>query len=85
MNKYLVQIAYYDDDEISSELMTEYQVIKFINMLDCYDHVKDYNVFDMSEFGKIKPLHYTGWKPNCLIELADEDGNIVISGYGEDH
>ena len=85
MKKYLVQTTYYDEDEDFSELMTEYKVVSFINMLDCYDHVKEYKVFDISEFGKIKPLHYTGWQRECLIELADDDGNIVISGYGEDH
>ena len=42
-------------------------------------------LFDLSEFGKPRELFYVGWQPGCLIQLRDEHGNIVISGYGSDH
>ena len=81
MEKYLVQRMV--EGEICSQLMTEKELIDYIDMDDC--HGESYRVFDVSEFGKIKVLHYAGWKPNCLIELHDTDGNIVVSGYGTDH
>lgn len=81
MKQYLVQRM--SDGEVFMSLMTEETLIDYIDMSDCYD--EDYEIFDASEFGKIKPLHYVGWQPRCLIEIADEDGNIVISGYGTDH
>ena len=81
MKQYLVQRM--SDGEVFLSLMTEGTLIDYIDMSDCYD--EDYEIFDVSEFGKIKSLHYVGWQPRCLIEIADEDGNIVISGYGTDH
>jgi hypothetical protein len=85
MKRFLLQTIYYDFDEVFSEIVTEYRIVHFVNMLDCNDGIKDYKVFDVSEFGKFKQLHYCGWKPGCLIEFVDDDGNIVISGYGDDH
>lgn len=81
MEKYLVQRMV--EGELWSVLMTENALIDYIDMDDC--HGEDYKIFDVSEFGKIKELHYTGWQPRCLIELSDADGNIVVSGYGTDH
>lgn len=81
MKKYLVQRMV--EDEFWSTLMTENELIDYIDMDDC--HGEDYKIFDISEFGKIKELRYAGWKPHCLIELHDADGNIVVSGYGTDH
>jgi hypothetical protein len=85
MKKFLLQTVYYDFDEVFSEIVTEYRIVHFVNMLDCNDHIRGYKVFDVSEFGKIKQLHYRGWQPGCLIEFVDDDGNIVISDYGDDH
>lgn len=85
MEKYLVQKKY-DDGSTDVELMSEYEVVDFVNMMDCYNHIiVDYNVYDTSVFGKIIPLYYKGWQPNCLIQFCTEEGNIIISGYGEDH
>ena len=45
-----------------------------------------YEIFDCeSRFGEIRKLHYKGWQPKGLIELVDERGEVVVSGYGEDH
>ena len=81
--KYLIQRISSYDDEYFVSLMSENELINYIDMDDC--HNETYNIFDVSEFGKIKELHYVGWQPGCLIELKDEDGNIVVSGYGTDH
>lgn len=83
MNKnYLVQMLF--DGESSAKLMTERELIDFVNMDDCYPEI-EYEVYDVSVFGKINQLHYVGWQKGCLIELADDEGNVVVSGYGEDH
>ena len=85
---YLVQmIIDIDDEELCVNhvvLMNEYELIHFVDFLDC-NPVDYYKVYDVSVFGIINELHYTGWQPNCLIEFADNDGNVVVSGYGEDH
>jgi hypothetical protein len=47
--------------------------------------IVELHVYDITEFGKIKPLHYTGWQPGCLVEYTDDEGNVVIRGYGKDH
>ena len=33
----------------------------------------------------MKKISYVGWQPDCLIELVDEAGNVVLRGYGTDH
>ena len=81
--KYLVQRKDNYDNEVFGSLMTENELIHYISMNDCYD--ESYRIFDISDFGTIRQLYYVGWKPNCLIEVEDEYGNIVVSGYGEDH
>ena len=80
--RYLVQRILSDDSTFAS-LMTKRELINYIDMDDCHD--ENYTIFDVSEFGKVKQIHYVGWQPNCLIELKDDDGNIVLSGYGTDH
>lgn len=72
------------DGEIIASIMSPARLIDYINMDDC--HNESYEIFDCtSEFGKIKPLHYKGWQPGCLIEIIDETGKVVLSGQGEDH
>ena len=84
MNKdYLVQMIF-DDGDFSATLMTERELIHFVDFLDC-NLVDHYKVYDVSTFGKLNQLHYRGWQPHCLIEFVDDQGNVVISGYGEDH
>ena len=82
--KYLVQMTF-DDGDFCASLMNEYELIHFVDTLDYNDSVTFYKVYDVSVLGEIKRIHYVGWRPNCLIEFADDDGNVVISGYGEDH
>lgn len=80
---YLVQMIF-DDGDFCASLKNEYELIHFVDMLDC-EPVTDCNFYDVSVFGKIKQIHYKGWQPRCLIEFVDDDGNVVVSGYGEDH
>lgn len=28
-----------------------------------------------------KPIHYTGWQPNCIFTYEDEDGNVVYENH----
>ena len=81
--KYLVQRRDNYDNDVFGSLMTAGELIHYINMNDCID--ESYRIFDISDFGTIKQLYYVGWQPDCLIEVEDEFGKIVISGYGVDH
>lgn len=82
--KYLVQrILRWADDEEEATLMNEAELIHYIDMQDYCS--EDYKIYDVTDFGKIVPIHYVGWQPMCLIEFATDDGTIVLSGYGEDH
>ena len=81
VKRFLVQRM--KDNEMWCSLMSDYELIDYINFSDCHDEY--YRIFEVSEFGKAKPCHYKGWQPMCLIEVVDEDGNVVLSGYGEDH
>ena len=81
MKKFLVQRVI--DDEIIPFLMTETELINYINMADC--HGEDYEIYDVSKFGEIRYLHCMGWQPGGLIQVIDEDCMLVVSGYGENH
>lgn len=82
MKRWLVQ-RIIDGEERYNSLMGDNELISYINMDDC--HNEDYKIFDVSDFGNIKEVYYTGWQPNCLIELIDENKNVVLRGYGTDH
>ena len=72
------------DGELYSSIMAPRELINYIDMDDCHGEL--YEIYDVSStFGEVKKLHYVGWQPNCLIEIADENGNIVLRGYGTDH
>lgn len=82
MEKFLVQKVI--DNEVYPKIMTANELIEYIDMADCHDEM--YEIFDCtSMFGEVKKLHYKGWQPNCLIEVVDEHGNIVLRGHGTDH
>ena len=81
MHRFLVQKNI--EGEVYVRLYTETELISYLNLSDCGD--EEYKIFDISVFVKVKEVFYKGWQPNCLIEVADNDGNIVLSGYGTDH
>lgn len=82
---YLVQriLRWDDDDSRDNTLMTADELIHYIDMQDYC--TEDYAIWDVSEFGKMKRIHYAGWQPGCLIQFIDGLGNVVLEGYGTDH
>ena len=79
--KFLVQRKL--DGETWCSLMTESELIDYINMDDC--HGEAYDIYDVSTFNEIIHCYYVGWQPNGLIEVSDNNGKIILRGYGEDH
>ena len=82
--QFLIQFEVEDEEGYINKIATSAEVISFIDELD-FTPIGNWYVFDLNEFGKVKQLHYKGWQPNCLIELVDDTGEIIISGYGTDH
>lgn len=81
MNRFLVQK--YIDGEVFGVLMSENELISYINMSDVYD--EEYRIYDISNFGSVQEVFYKGWQPGCLIEVVDAAGEVILRGYGEDH
>lgn len=79
--KFLVQAI--GEDYKRVELMSEAELIKFIDFQDIYG--ESFYIYEVTEFGHIEELHYVGWQPNCLIQLKNDKNEIVVSGYGTDH
>lgn len=79
--KFVVQRAI--DGEISLSIMSEEELIRYIDKADL--HQEMYQIYDGTAFGEMKKVSYAGWQPDCLIELVDEAGKVVLSGYGADH
>lgn len=70
-------------EERFSSLMTPTELIRYIDEQDFYS--ESYDIYEVTEFGKVVHINYIGWQPNCLIEFATDDGTVVLSGYGTDH
>lgn len=81
MRCFLVQKCY--EADVCGTIYTENELISFINMSDCSD--EEYRIYDISVFGNVREVHFMGWKYGGLIEIADSNGNIIVSGYGTDH
>lgn len=80
-HKFLVQK--HIEGETYTRICTETELISYLDMSDCSD--EEYRIFDISFWGKVKEVFYRGWQSNRLIEVVDNDGNVVLSGYGTDH
>lgn len=80
-HKFLVQK--FIESEVYARICTETELINYLDMSDCSD--EEYRIFDVTLWGEIKEVFYRGWQPNCLIEITDKNGNVVVSGYGTDH
>ena len=79
--KFLLQAS--GEDYTYVKLINERELIKYINFLDIYNEI--FYVYEVTEFGHVEELHYVGWQPKCLIQLKNDQNEIVVSGYGEDH
>lgn len=79
--KFLVQRIGEDYEDVS--LMTASELINYIDMQDCYSET--FEIYEVTNFGYVTPIRYVGWRPNCEISFATEDGEIVLTGYGTDH
>jgi hypothetical protein len=72
-----------DGEDRFSSLMTLSELVHYIDMQDIC--TESYDIWEVTEFGKLTHLNYVGWQPGCLIEFATDDGTVVHSGYGVDH
>lgn len=79
--KFLVQRIGEDYEDVS--LMTVNELIRYIDFQDICSET--FEIYEVSDFGYITPIHYVGWKPNCEISFANAEGEIVLTGYGTDH
>ncbi len=80
---FLVQRELSDGERINS-IMSAVELGKYINMNDCYD--ENYEIFNVTEFGKVTPAYYKGWQPECVVEVFDgETGSTLFRYIGEDH
>ena len=79
--EFLVQ--HISDGERFNSIMDGNELIHYISMSDC--HNDQWCIYSIDEFGEIAPIYYVGWQPDCLIEFANDNGEIVLSGYGIDH
>lgn len=82
--EFLVQYAIEGSEEFTNKIVNSSWIIDATCESDI-NGIDEMNVFDISELGKIKPLHYRGWQRGCLIEYVDDENNVVIRGYGNDH
>lgn len=79
--KFLVQRIGEDYEDAS--LMTASELINYIDMQDIV--TETFEIYEVTNFGYVTPIHYVGWRPNCEISFATEGGTIILTGYGTDH
>lgn len=72
-----------DSEYRESTIMTVNELINYIDMQDIIS--ENYEIYEVTEFGTVTPIHYVGWQPGCLIEFVNDKGEVILSGYGTDH
>lgn len=82
--EFLVQYTIEGSEKIINKIVNSCWIIEATNESD-FNGIEEMHVFDITDLGKTKPLHYRGWQPGCLIEYVDDKNNVVIHGYGTDH
>lgn len=82
--EFLVQYKVDGIQGFTNKIVNSCWIINATNEIDI-NGIVELHVYDITEFGEIKPLHYTGWQPGCLVEYADDENKVVIRGYGTDH
>lgn len=73
-------------DSKDAKFMTEEQIINFVSMKDC--HTQEIRVFDIQPENPTELKIHGTWHDSTtplLIKLTDPNGEVVISGYGDDH
>ena len=89
LEEVLVQSYYpgYDGCKVTGRVMSPLELIRRVDMQDCTDEMLE--AYDISEFGKVKPLVIKGtWhdpKDSLKIVIETEDGKVVAEGRGTDH
>ena len=68
--EFLVQYAIEGSEKIINKIVNSCWIIKATNESD-FNGIEEMHVFDVTDLGKIKPLHYRGWQPGCLIEYVE--------------
>ena len=79
--KFLVQA--FDEEHQHVELMTANELINYIDFQDF--HSETFWIYEVTEMGRVIPIHYVGWRPNCEISFENDQNEIVLTGYGTDH
>lgn len=80
-------LVHYLIDGEGDPIITLMSRTKLVNLIDRndYEPISILSIYDVHVPGVFIELHYRGWQPDCLIEFVDDDGNVVVSGYGTDH
>ena len=69
--EFLVQYTIEGSEKIINKIVNSCWIIEATNESD-FNGIEEMHVFDITDLGKIKPLHYRGWQPGCLIEYVDD-------------
>ena len=90
IKEYLVQIHDLDSEEVYSCMETASDIIKRIDMDDCWGECSEFVVYDVeTKFGVVEKLEVHGcWhdmKNPLYIKVTHSDGTIEFDGYGTDH
>jgi len=76
--KFLVQRIGENYEDVS--LMTEDELINYIDMQVIYNET--FEIYEVTNFGYVTPIYYVGKRPNYEISFKNDDGEIVLTGYG---
>ncbi len=85
MKKYLVQTRH-DDGEVSGSMNAPAEIIEMFGFTDCTGC--EYEVFDVSEFGKVVRLEYcpaTSAPLNYHCFVSTATGEVMFDGYSTEH
>lgn len=85
--RYIVDMLF-DQEERAVAMKSAHEIFELMDMSDCYD--VDIDIWEITEFGE-RPEHrnflgtWTHYHDPLRMEITDDDGNVLATGYGTDN
>lgn len=82
MKQYLLQTRF-NDGTVTATMARSNAIINMYGFQDCLD--EEFEVFDVSEFGKVVRLEHISYPGNHHVFISTETGEVMFEGNSIEH